>query len=57
MVLFSGLNLLGSLAQGSLDGAAAWAPLSLTVSLVLVPVVIEYLGPREAARASMELVQ
>ncbi|KAK3693343.1 hypothetical protein B0T22DRAFT_476191 [Podospora appendiculata] len=52
MVLFSGLNLLGSLAQSEssmLDGVAVWGPLALTASLCVVPVLIESIhspGPR-----------
>jgi len=47
LVLFSGLNLLGSLSQGAstmLDAVAAWGPLALSASLCLMPIVIESLG-------------
>jgi len=47
LVLFSGLNLLGSLSQGTstmLDAAVAWGPLALSVSLRLMPVLVESFG-------------
>ncbi|KAK3335168.1 hypothetical protein B0T19DRAFT_436053 [Cercophora scortea] len=48
MVLFSGLNLLGSLAQSAstmLVGVTVWGPLALTASLCVVPVLIEFMQP------------
>ena len=47
LVLFSGLNLLGSLSQGTstmLDAAVAWGPLALSASLCLMLVLIGSFG-------------
>jgi len=51
MVAFCGANLLGSLAEDSsstLDTVKNWGPLALAVSLYVVPVWIEFMGPRRA---------
>lgn len=51
LFIFSGLNLTGSLVQGEdsmLEGVASWGPLAMTVSLWLVPALIEFWGVRGA---------
>lgn len=51
LLLFSGLNLTGSLVQGGdsmLEGVASWGPLAMTASLWLVPVLMEFWGVRGA---------
>lgn len=51
-VLFSALNLLGTLSQSAsstLEGILSWGPLALTASLCVIPVVMELINPREAA--------
>ncbi|KAK1830764.1 hypothetical protein QBC39DRAFT_103168 [Podospora conica] len=52
LFLFTGLNLTGSLVQGGdtvLEGVASWSPLTMTASLLLVPVLMEFWGVRGAA--------
>lgn len=51
LFIFSGLNLTGSLVQGEdsmFEGVASWGPLAMTVSLWLVPALIEFWGVRGA---------
>jgi len=58
-VLFSALNLLGTLSQSAsstLEGILSWGPLALTVSLCVIPVVMELINPREAAVVVANLV-
>ncbi|KAK3985184.1 hypothetical protein QBC44DRAFT_362546 [Cladorrhinum sp. PSN332] len=56
LVLLTGLNLLGTLAQGepsTLEGMINWGPLALTASLCAIPVIIEVMGPGAAAGANV----
>jgi hypothetical protein len=51
LLLFSGLNLTASLAQGGesmLEGVESWAPVAMTASLCLVPALMEFWGVRGA---------
>jgi len=51
-VLFSSLNLLGTLSQNAdstLDGILNWGALALTASLCVIPVIMDYMSPRAAA--------
>jgi hypothetical protein len=51
LLLFSGLNLTASLAQGGesmLEGVESWAPVAMTASLCLVPALMEFWGLRGA---------
>lgn len=56
LVLLTGLNILGTLAQGepsTLEGVVNWAPLALTASLCIIPVIIEVMGPGGVAAAAL----
>ncbi|KAM7197948.1 hypothetical protein V8F20_006396 [Naviculisporaceae sp. PSN 640] len=51
-VLFSSLNLLGTLSQSApstLEGVMSWGPMALTASLCVIPVAMDMVSPRSAA--------
>ncbi|KAK4455398.1 hypothetical protein QBC34DRAFT_67378 [Podospora aff. communis PSN243] len=53
-VMFLVLTPLGSITDGSLEGVFAWAPFSLTATLLLVSAAIDYFGPRVVANAAIQ---